>query len=175
MSEQEYLSLTGPDSHINNLQLEALDSSPDGTVHPHKGRFSLRRSRSEFPSTGAIQLTGLFPNPGKQASSGAICEGPCFGGNTRRSAVGPAEGCERNTGQLLGGRGWDPNNTIRFSVVKVGDRKIGSDWVIDDGTESRRACRIYRGDCSKIGPGMPSESEGSRRTGRSLSIPSSRW
>jgi hypothetical protein len=28
----------------------------------------------------------------------------------------------------------DPNNTIRFSVVKVGDR-IGSDWIVEQGGE----------------------------------------
>ncbi len=29
----------------------------------------------------------------------------------------------------------DPNNTVRFAPVKVGDQ-VGSEWIIEDGSEA---------------------------------------
>ncbi len=46
----------------------------DGTVYPHKGRFSFA-DRQVDPSTGAIQLTGLFPNPGNMLRPGQYGKG----------------------------------------------------------------------------------------------------
>ena len=67
VSEQEYLSLMRRDTPMNHLQLELVLS--DGTVHPQKGRFSFA-DRQVNPSTGSIQLTGLFPNPGNTLRPG---------------------------------------------------------------------------------------------------------
>src|ERR1700681_1946788 len=66
VNEQEYLSLTR-DSSMSHLELELILS--DGTVHPYKGRFSFA-DRQVDSSTGAIQLTGLFPNPGNRLRPG---------------------------------------------------------------------------------------------------------
>src|SRR5260221_289418 len=60
VGEQEYLSLARADA-LHSLQLQLVLS--DGTVHPQAGRFSFA-DRQVDPTTGAIQLTGLFPNPG---------------------------------------------------------------------------------------------------------------
>jgi len=67
VSEQEYLSLTRDEATLNRLQLELVLS--DGSVHPQKGRFSFA-DRQVNASTGAIQLTGLFPNPGNKLRPG---------------------------------------------------------------------------------------------------------
>ena len=68
VSEQEYLSLTQHDSTMSHLQLQLILS--DGSVHPRtRGRFSFA-DRQVNASTGAIQLTGLFPNPGNRLRPG---------------------------------------------------------------------------------------------------------
>jgi RND family efflux transporter MFP subunit len=128
VSEQEYLSLTRHDAALNKLQLELILS--DGTVYPHARRFSFA-DRQVNSSTGAIQLTGLFPNPGNRLRPGQY--------GRVRAAVGTRSGAllvpQRAVNEMQGNYAVavvDPNNTIRFAVVKVGDR-IGSDWVVEEG------------------------------------------
>jgi len=53
----------------------------------------------------------------------------------------------------------DPNNTIRFTVVKVGDR-IGSDWVVDDGLKPGE--RVVTDGLFKIAPGMQVNPKGGK-------------
>ncbi len=53
----------------------------------------------------------------------------------------------------------DPNNTIRFTPVKVGDR-IGSDWMIEDGLKPGE--RVVTDGLFKIRPARR-ESEGRRK------------
>ena len=43
----------------------------------------------------------------------------------------------------------DPNNTIRFAVVKVGDR-IGSDWIVEEGLKPGE--RVVTDGLFKIAP-----------------------
>ncbi len=60
VSEQEYLRLARADA-LQHLQLKLILA--DGSTHPKDGRFSFA-DRQVDPSTGAIQMTALFPNPG---------------------------------------------------------------------------------------------------------------
>src|SRR5262249_57941396 len=66
VSEQEYLSLARADT-LHRLELQLVLS--DGSLHAQKGRFSFA-DRQVDPATGAIQLTGLFPNPGNTLRPG---------------------------------------------------------------------------------------------------------
>jgi multidrug efflux pump subunit AcrA (membrane-fusion protein) len=72
VSEQVYLALTRTDA-LQHLQLELVLA--DGTVYPQKGRFSFA-DRQVDPATGAIQLTGLFPNPGNTLRPGQYAKVP---------------------------------------------------------------------------------------------------
>ncbi len=147
VSEQEYLSLTRHDSTMNNLQLELILS--DGTVHPHKGRFSFA-DREVNSSTGAIQLTGLFPNPGNKLRPGQYGKVHASVGTRAGALLVP----QRAVNEVQGNYSVavvDPNNTIRFAVVKVGDR-IGSDWVVQEGLKPGE--RVVTDGLFKIGPGM---------------------
>jgi membrane fusion protein (multidrug efflux system) len=148
VSEQEYLSLIRRDSPMNRLQLELILS--DGSVHPYKGRFSFA-DRQVNSSTGAIQLTGLFPNPGNTLRPGLY--------GRVHAAIGVRSGAllvpQRAVNEMQGNYSVavvDPNNTIRFAVVKVGDR-IGSDWVVEDGVKAGQ--RVVTDGLFKIGPGAP--------------------
>ena len=127
VSEQEYLSLTRADA-LHRLQLRLVLS--DGSIHPQAGRFSFA-DRQVDPATGAIQLTGLFPNPGNTLRPGQYAK--------VRAAVGV-----RNGALLVPQRAVidtqgtytvavvDPNNTVRFAQVQTGERS-GSDWIIEEG------------------------------------------
>lgn len=155
VSEQEYLSLTRHGSAMSNLQLELILS--DGSVHPYKGRFSFA-DREVNSSTGSIQLTGLFPNPGNRLRPGQY--------GKVHASVGVRSGAllvpQRAVNEMQGNYSVavvDPNNTIRFAVVKVGDR-IGSDWVVEDGLKPGE--RVVADGLFKIRPGAPVTPKGAQ-------------
>jgi RND family efflux transporter MFP subunit len=127
VSEQEYLSLTRADS-LRRLQLKLILA--DGSVHPQPGRFSFA-DRQVDPTTGAIQLTGLFPNPGNALRPGQYAR--------VRAAIGIRTGALLVPQRaVLDTQGTytvavvDPNHTVRFTRVKAGDRS-GSNWIIEEG------------------------------------------
>ncbi|MDP8988805.1 MAG: efflux RND transporter periplasmic adaptor subunit [Acidobacteriota bacterium] len=154
VNEQEYLSLTR-DSSMNHLELELILS--DGTVHPYKGRFSFA-DRQVDSSTGAIQLTGLFPNPGNRLRPGLYGKVHASIGTRTDALLVP----QRAVNEMQGNYSVavvDPNNTIRFAVVKVGDR-IGSDWILEDGV--KRGERVVTDGLFKIRPGAPVNPKGAK-------------
>jgi membrane fusion protein (multidrug efflux system) len=53
----------------------------------------------------------------------------------------------------------DPNNTIRFAVVTVGDR-IGSDWVVEEGLKPGE--RVVADGIFKIAPGLQVNPKGAK-------------
>jgi RND family efflux transporter MFP subunit len=155
VNEQEYLSLTRGDATMNNLALQLLLS--DGTVHPYKGRFSFA-DRQVNSSTGAIQLTGLFPNPGNRLRPGLY--------GRVRASIGTRAGAllvpQRAVNEMQGSYSVavvDPNNTIRFAVVKVGDR-IGSDWIVEEGVKPGE--RVVTDGLFKIRPGATVNPKGAK-------------
>jgi RND family efflux transporter MFP subunit len=155
VSEQEYLSLINHDTPMNHLELELVLS--DGTVHPQKGRFSFA-DRQVNSSTGSIQLTGLFPNPGNRLRPGQY--------GKVRASIGMRTGAllvpQRAVNEMQGDYSVavvDPNNTIRFSAVKVGDR-IGSDWIVEEGLKPGE--RVVADGLFKIRPGAPVNPKGAK-------------
>ncbi len=155
VSEQEYLSLMRRDAPMNHLQLELVLS--DGTLYPQKGRFSFA-DRQVNPTTGSIQLTGLFPNPGNTLRPGLY--------GKVRASIGVRTGAllvpQRAVNEMQGNYSVavvDPNNTIRFSVVKVGDR-IGSNWIVEDGVKPGE--RVVADGLFKIAPGAPVHPKGGK-------------
>jgi membrane fusion protein (multidrug efflux system) len=155
VNEQEYLSLTRRDSSMSHLELKLILS--DGTVHPYKGRFSFA-DRQVDPSTGAIQLTGLFPNPGNRLRPGLY--------GKVHASIGTRDGAllvpQRAVNEMQGNYSVavvDPNNMIRFSVVKVGDR-IGSDWIVEQGVKPGE--RVVTDGLFKIRPGAPVNPKGGK-------------
>jgi membrane fusion protein (multidrug efflux system) len=154
VNEQEYLSLTR-DSSMNHLELELILS--DGTVHPYKGRFSFA-DRQVDSSTGAIQLTGLFPNPGNRLRPGLYGKVHASIGTRTAALLVP----QRAVNEMQGSYSVavvDPNNTIRFAVVKVGDR-IGSDWIVESGVKPGE--RVVTDGLFKIRPGAPVNPKGGK-------------
>jgi RND family efflux transporter MFP subunit len=148
VAEQQYLSLTRRGgSDLAKLQLELILA--DGSAYPLKGKFSFA-DRSVDPSTGAIQLTGLFPNPGNRLRPGQY--------GRVRAAVGTSVGAllvpQRSVGELQGGYQVavvDSANKVGIRTVKVGD-KVGSLWVVTEGL--KLGDRVVAEGTQKVRPGI---------------------
>jgi RND family efflux transporter MFP subunit len=155
VSEQEYISLTRNESQLRQLGLELVLA--DGSVLPQKGRFSFA-DREVNSSTGAIQLTALFPNPGNKLRPGQYGKVRATVGMHAGALLVPQRSVTDTQGAYIVPV-VDPNNTIRFASVKVGER-IGSKWVIDEGLKPGE--RVVTEGLFKIHPGgavTPKESK----------------
>jgi len=132
VGEQEYLALTrGSVNDLAKLQLDLILA--DGSTYPQKGRFSFA-DRQVNQNTGAIQLTGLFPNPGNRLRPGQY--------GKVRAAVGTSAGAllipQRAVTELQGGYQVavvDSANTVGVRTVKLGDR-VGALWVVSEGLKA---------------------------------------
>jgi RND family efflux transporter MFP subunit len=147
VSEQEYLALTRRDTPIQKLRLELILS--DGSVASQKGKFFFA-DREVNQSTGSIQLTGLFPNPGNVLRPGQYAK--------VRAVVGIHSGAllvpQRAVTELQGtyqvavvGDG----DKISLRTVKVGDR-LDSLWIVNEGLEPGE--RVVAEGVQKVAPGM---------------------
>src|SRR4029077_124864 len=147
VGEQEYLSLTRGGKDLSRLQLQLILA--DGSTYPQKGKFSFA-DRQVNQSTGAIQLTGLFPNPGSRLRPGQY--------GKVRAAIGTRAGAllipQRAVTELQGGFQVvvvDSANTVRIRKVKLGD-KTGSMWAVAEGLQAGE--RVVAEGVQKARPGM---------------------
>jgi multidrug efflux pump subunit AcrA (membrane-fusion protein) len=147
VSEQEYLSFTRNDTALHRLELELILA--DGTTYSHKGKFSFA-DRQVNPETGAIQLIGLFPNPGNTLRPGQY--------GRVRAVIGTESGAllvpQRSVSELQGTYQVavvDPGNTVRVATVQVGDR-IGRSWIVREGLKPGE--RVIAEGVMKVRPGM---------------------
>jgi membrane fusion protein (multidrug efflux system) len=129
VSEQEYLSLSRADA-LHKLQLKLVLA--DGTVHPQPGRYSFA-DRHVDPATGAIELTGLFPNPGNTLRPGQYAKVRAATGVRVGALLVPQRAVNDTQGAYTVAI-VDPGNIVRFAPVKVGDR-IGPNWIINEGVK----------------------------------------
>lgn len=127
VGEQEYLSLSRADA-LHRLALKLILA--DGTEYPQRGRFSFA-DREVDSTTGAIQLTGLFPNPGNRLRPGQYAKVRAAVGIRDRALLVPQRAVIDTQGTYTVPV-VDPNNTVRFARVTVGDM-LGSKWVIEEG------------------------------------------
>lgn len=154
VSEQEYLSLARANT-LGKLELKLALS--DGSVHPHGGRFSFA-DRQVDPATGSIQLTGVFPNPGNTLRPGQYAKVRA-GIGVRAGALLVPQRAVIDTQGTYSIAVVDPNNTIRFAMVKVGER-VDSNWVIEDGLKPGE--RVVTDGLFHIRPGAAVTPKGSK-------------
>jgi len=148
VGEQEYLSLTqGGGKALAKLHLDLILA--DGSTYPLKGKFSFA-DRQVNQSTGAIQLTGLFPNPGNRLRPGQY--------GRVRAATGTKAGAllvpQRVVTDLQGSYQVavvDSANKVSIRTVKVGDR-VGSMWIVEEGLKAGE--RVVAEGVGKARPGM---------------------
>src|ERR1700730_9255099 len=129
VSEQEYLRLS--------KQYKPTDPTPplelilaDGTVYPHQGKYAFA-GRQVNQSTGAIEATGLFPNPGNILRPGQYGKERVAVDTLRRALLVPQQAVSELQGSFQAAI-VDRNNAVNIQAIKVGDQ-IGSSWVILDG------------------------------------------
>lgn len=125
---REYTNETERATHEQSLELQLVLA--DGSVYPHPGRFYFA-GREVNPTTGTIQLAGLFPNPGYVLRPGQFAR--------VRAKTQTREGAllipQRAVSQLQGSYQVDtvqPDNKVHVQTVSVGER-IGSRWLIEKG------------------------------------------
>jgi membrane fusion protein (multidrug efflux system) len=146
VSEQEYLKFTRANG-LGRLQLELILA--DGSTYPHQGKF-LFADRQVDQSTGAILLTGEFPNPGNVLRPGQYAKVRAVVGMRENALLVP----QRAVTELQGNyevATVDADNKVAIQNVKAGDR-VGQMWIIDDGL--RPGQRVIAEGAMKVGPGL---------------------
>jgi membrane fusion protein (multidrug efflux system) len=127
VSEQEYLNLARADA-LQHIQLKLILA--DGTEYPRPGRFSFA-DRQVDSTTGAIQLTALFPNPGNILRPGQYAMVRAVTGENKGALLVPQAAITELQGSYqvdVVGAG----NRVSTRPVQVGDR-AGTMWVVSDG------------------------------------------
>jgi membrane fusion protein (multidrug efflux system) len=148
VGEQEYLSLTrGGLNDLAKLELELILA--DESIYPQKGKFFFA-DRQVDQSTGAIQLTGLFPNQGNRLRPGQY--------GKVRAAIGTGTGAllipQRAVTEQQGAYQValvDDKDTVSLQQVKVG-QQIGTMWVIREGLKPGQ--RVIAEGVQSARPGM---------------------
>lgn len=148
VSEQEYLAFSRHQAEVEDVPLELILA--DGSVYSRNGQFSFA-DRQVNQNTGAIRLTGLFPNHGNVLRPGQYAK--------VRAAVQVQHDAllipQRAVTELQGTYQVavvDPGNKIRIATVRPGER-LDSLWVIEAGLKQGE--RVVVEGVQKVGPGMP--------------------
>ena len=148
VSEQEYLRLS--------KQYKPTDPTPplelilaDGTVYPHPGKYAFA-GRQVNQSTGAIEATGLFPNPGNILRPGQYGKVRVAVETLRAALLVPLQAVSELQGSYEVAA-LDGNDTVSIKTIHVGDQ-VGAWWVVSDGLNPGE--RVIVDGIQKVGPGM---------------------
>ena len=102
----------------------------DGTLYPHKGRFSLA-DREVDVKTGTLRLQGLFPNPGNILRPGQFARVRAITTTRKGALLVPQRAVTELQGSyqvaVVGN-----DNKVSIRPVKVGER-AGTEWIIEEG------------------------------------------
>jgi membrane fusion protein, multidrug efflux system len=136
ISEQEYLKFrrrTGEKTVENSAEAIPLELIlADGTVYPHKGRFSLA-DRQVDVKTGTMRLGALFPNPGNLLRPGQFAIVRATMETKKGALLVPQRAVTEVQGKfLVAVVGSD--NTVELRPVTPSER-VGTLWVIDKGVK----------------------------------------
>jgi len=128
---RQYTNATERATHEQELELQLILA--DGSVYPHQGKFVFA-NREVSPTTGTIQLTGLFPNPDNVLRPGQFARVRAKTQIRKDALLVPQRAVTELQGSYQVALVHDENGTNRAHVqpVTVGDR-VGSDWIIEKG------------------------------------------
>jgi len=148
VSEQEYLRLS--------KQYKPTDPTPplelilaDGTVYPHPGKYAFA-GRQVNQSTGAIEATGLFPNPGNILRPGQYGKVRVAVETLRGALLVPLQAVSELQGSYEVAA-LDGNDAVSIKTIHVGDQ-VGAWWVVSNGLNPGE--RVIVDGIQKVGPGM---------------------
>ena len=154
VSEQEYLNYAreNPDAakraaQDRQLGLELLLA--DGSLHRHKGTFSLA-DRQVDVKTGTLRLEGLFPNPGNILRPGQFARVRAITTTKKDALLVPQRAVTELQGSYqVGVVGTD--NKVSIRPVKVGER-MGTQWIVDEGLKPGE--RVVAEGIQRVSAGM---------------------
>jgi len=146
VSEQEYIKFTQHARDMDRLQLEMILA--DGSTYQYKGKF-LFADRQVDQTTGAILLSGAFPNPGNLLRPGQYAKVRALVGTKQNALLVPQRAVTELQGNYQVAVVTD-DNKVAIATVKCGDR-TGSQWIIDDGVKPGQ--RVIADGAMKIRPG----------------------
>jgi membrane fusion protein (multidrug efflux system) len=155
VSEQDYLSYRRQYTnaveraeHEKSLELQLLLA--DGSVYPLAGRFYFA-GREVSPTTGTLQMVGLFPNPEDILRPGQFARVRAETSIRKGALLVP----QRAVAELQGSyqvATVDDQSKAHIQPVTVGDR-IGSEWIIEQGLKAGE--RVVVEGVQKVKEGAP--------------------
>jgi membrane fusion protein (multidrug efflux system) len=148
VSEQEYLRLTRRRNASDPVAPFTLILA-DGTIYPHEGRFAFT-GRQVNPSTGAIEVTGIFANPGNVLRPGQYGKVRVAVETLRGALLVPQQAVSEMQGSYEVAT-VDGNDAVSVQTITVGDQ-IGSSWIVRDGVKAGE--RVIVDGVQKVAPGM---------------------
>ena len=131
VGEKEYLSLARSGTPMSQLQLDLILA--DESAYPQKGKFAFA-DRAVNQETGAIQLTGLFPNPGNTLRPGQYGKIRARVGTTAGALLVPQRAVSETQGSYQVAV-VDGSNKVSIRSVTPGDR-VGPLWIMTDGLKA---------------------------------------
>jgi RND family efflux transporter MFP subunit len=135
VSEQSYFVLWRhyANSNENDMALELQLILSDGTVFPEKGKFYMA-DRQVNPTTGTLQIVGLFTNPQLLLRPGQYGRVRAQTQTKTNAVLVPQRAVAELQGayQVVVVVDENTTNKTHLKPVKVGEQ-IGSNWIIEDG------------------------------------------
>jgi RND family efflux transporter MFP subunit len=154
VSEQEYLQLQKRFSSTDPQRWKLQLILADGTTYPRDGQFYFA-DRAVDQNTGAIQLAGLFPNPGNILRPGQYGKVRAVIRMQKNALLIPQPAVVELQGSyevdVVG-----KDNTVAVRPVKVG-QQVGTMWVVLDGLKPGE--RVVVEGQQNLRPGMPVQPE----------------
>lgn len=144
---QTYTNATERAAHEKELQLQLILA--DGSVYAQPGKFSFA-GREVNPTTGTIQLVGVFPNPNYTLRPGQFARVRAMTQLRKDALTVP----QRAVTELQGGfqvAVVDNHEHVHLQAVSVGEQ-AGADWVIEKGLQSGE--RVVVEGTQKVKEGM---------------------
>jgi membrane fusion protein (multidrug efflux system) len=138
VTEQAYVNfarrfMTESDRYLQLKQFEIELILTDGTTYPLKGKI-FAADRQISPTTGALRVEALFPNPGYALRPGQFARVRVKFDTKKDALLVP----QRAVSELQGNYQvavLTSSNTIHIQPVRVGERSSNS-WVIEEGLHS---------------------------------------
>ncbi len=123
----------------------------DGSTYPQEGKLQFTDVTVD-PSTGAVRLRAIFPNPDGLLLPGLYVRATINQGVDPHGILAPQQGVGHNEKGLPTALVVDDKNIARLRVLKTG-RAVGGDWQVLDGLKP--GDRMIVEGLSKIQPDMP--------------------
>ena len=123
----------------------------DGSAYPQQGRLSFAETMVD-PSTGAVALRVVVPNPDQLLLPGMFVRANVANGERGSAILAPQQGITRDPRGNASAMVVGADGKVEQRAVKV-SRSIGDKWLVDDGLKA--GDKVIVEGLQKIKPGAP--------------------